>query len=43
MTVYEMAQKYYPVLWDLHKLQLLLEAHRLTQEQYDTLVGENND
>lgn len=33
MTVYEMAQKYYP------RLEALLAAGKLTQEEFDRLVG----
>ena len=43
MTVYEMAKKYYPLLWDKHRLQMLVDAGRLTQEQYDEIVGEDNE
>ena len=38
MTVYEMAQKYYPRLWDKSRLDALLAAGKLTQEEYDSLV-----
>lgn len=38
MTVYEMAQKYYPRLWDRERLEALLAAGRLTQEEFDKLV-----
>lgn len=40
MTVYEMAQKYYPRLWDRERLSALLAAGRLSQEEYDSLVTE---
>ncbi len=40
MTVYEMAQKYYPRLWDRERLEALLAAGRLSQEEYDSLVTE---
>lgn len=40
MTVYEMAQKYYPRLWDRERLEALLAAGKLTQEEYDSLVTE---
>lgn len=40
MTVYEMAQKYYPRLWDKSRLDALLAAGKLTQEEYDSLVTE---
>lgn len=38
MTVYELAQKYYPRLWDLERLEALLAAGRLSQEEFDQLV-----
>lgn len=38
MTVYEMAQKYYPRLWDRERLEALLAAGRLSQEEFDRLV-----
>ena len=39
MTVYEMAQKYYPRLWDKSRLEALLAAGKLTQAEFDQLVG----
>jgi hypothetical protein len=40
MSVYELAQKYYPRLWDRERLEALLAAGRLSQEEYDSLVTE---
>lgn len=40
MTVYEMARKYYPRLWDKSRLDALLAAGKLTQEEFDSLVTE---
>lgn len=39
MSVYELAQKYYPRLWDRDRLEALLAAGRLSQEEFDRLVG----
>ena len=39
MSVYELAQKYYPRLWDRERLEALLAAGRLSQEEFDKLVG----
>ena len=39
MTVYELAQKYYPRLWARERLEALLAAGRLTQAEFDQLVG----
>lgn len=38
MSVFEMAQKYYPRLWDINRLASLLMAGKLTQEEYDLLT-----
>lgn len=38
MSVYELAQKYYPRLWDRERLEALLAAGRLTHEEFDKLV-----
>ena len=38
MSVYELAKKYYPRLWDRERLEALLAAGKLTQEEYDSLV-----
>lgn len=39
MSVYELAQKYYPRLWDKSRLEALLAAGKLTQEEFDSLVA----
>jgi len=39
MTVYELAQKYYPRLWNKSRLDALLAAGKLTQKEYDSLVS----
>lgn len=39
MSVYELARKYYPRLWDRERLEALLAAGRLTQAEFDQLVG----
>lgn len=39
MSVYELAQKYYPRLWDRERLEALLAAGRLSQEEFDRLVA----
>ena len=37
MTVYEMAEKYYPRLWDDARLDTLVEAGKLTAEEADEI------
>lgn len=39
MTVFEMAKMYYPTLWDIKKLDVLLAADKLTKEEYDDIVN----
>lgn len=43
MTVYEMAERYYPRLWSRERLEALRAAGRLTQEEFRSLVGEETD
>ncbi len=38
MTVYEMAKKYYPRLWNKTRLEALLGTGRLTEEEYNELT-----
>lgn len=40
MSVYEMAKKYYPRLWDINRLKALVEAGKLTEAEYAEIVGE---
>ena len=40
MTPCELAKLYYPRLWPLERLDKLLELGRITQEEYDGIVGE---
>ena len=39
MSVYEMAKSYYPRLWDTARLEALVAAGRLTQEQMEEIVN----
>ena len=41
MTVLELAQKYYPVLWDDNRLRQLVEATppKLTTAEYQAVTG----
>lgn len=43
MTVYEMAEKYYPRLWGRERLEALKTAGKLSQEEYRSLVGEETE
>lgn len=40
MTVYELAKKYYPKLWDKNRLAALVAADKLTVEEYEEITGE---
>lgn len=39
MSVLEMAQKYYPRLWDKSRLETLVKAGRLTPEEMAEIVN----
>ena len=41
MTVYEMAQKYYPKLWGIDRLKALVEAEKLTRAEFEEITGES--
>ena len=41
MTVFEMAKKYYPKLWSLERLKALVEAKKLTVDEYKEITGES--
>lgn len=40
MSVYELARKYYPQLWDDARIDALVQAGRLTQEERERLRRE---
>ena len=40
MSVYEMAKAYYPRLWDKSRLEILVAAGRLPQEQLEEIINE---
>lgn len=39
MKVFEMAAAYYPRLWDKSRLEALVKAGRLTEEEFREIVG----
>ncbi len=39
LTVFEMAKKYYPRLWDINRIDALYEAGKLTEEEYNELTS----
>ena len=39
MTVLELAQKYYPVLWDIARIKTLTAAGKLSAEEYKSITG----
>ena len=41
MTVYGMAQKYYPRLWSIERIEALYKAGKLSEEEYTNLVDKN--
>ncbi len=43
MTVFEMANKYYPLLWSEKRIETLYKAGKLTEEEYKAIVGVKED
>ena len=43
MSVFEMAKKYYPRLWDRDRIERLAEAGKLTEEEAKEITGEDDD
>lgn len=41
MSVYEMAKKYYPRLWDNSRLEALVTAGKLAERERDQIVNKN--
>ena len=41
MSVYELARKYYPRLWDRARLEALVAAGRLSKEELEEIVSGN--
>lgn len=39
MTVYDLALKYYPRLWDKARIDALVEVGRLTREEAEEITG----
>lgn len=40
MSVFQLAQKYYPRLWDASRLTALVKAGRLTEAEMREITGE---
>lgn len=40
MSPFEMAKRYYPVLWSKDRLEALVRAKKLTPEEYKQITGE---
>ncbi len=43
MNVLEMAKKYYPRLWDRERIEALVRAGKLTEEEAKEVTGEDED
>lgn len=38
-TIFEMARRYFPRLWDASRIEALVAAGRLTREEADEIMG----
>lgn len=43
LTVFELAKRYYPRLWDKSRLEALVEAGRLSPEELLKIIGEKEE
>jgi len=43
MSVFEMAKVYYPRLWDKSRIEMLVQAGRLTEEEAAEIIAEKED
>lgn len=43
MTVFEMAQKYHPHLWSIERIEALYKADKLTEDEYNAIIKDNNE
>lgn len=41
-SVFTLAQRYYPRLWDESRLKTLVKAGQLTEEEYREIIGDGN-
>ena len=41
MNAFEMAQKYYPRLWDAERIKALYDAGKLTEKEYKSIINKN--
>lgn len=41
MTVFEMAKKYYPRLWNKERIEALYKAGKLTEEEYKSILDDS--
>ena len=42
-VVFDLAKKYYPKYWNKERLDILLAKKKLTQEEYDELIENNQN
>lgn len=40
LTVFELAKMYYPKLWNKSRIDALLKAGKITQDEYKEIIGE---
>lgn len=43
MSVYEMAIKYYPFLWSIDRLRMLVENKKLSAEEFEKITGKQDE
>lgn len=43
MTPYEKAQRYYPHLWNIDRINALLAAGKITEEEYKKIINREGE
>lgn len=42
MNAFELAKKYYPLLWDAKRIEALYKAGKLTEDEYNKIMNGNS-
>lgn len=43
MNAYELAKKYYPLLWDINRINALYKVDKLSEEEYNEIINETSE
>lgn len=43
MNAYELAKKYYPLLWNINRIETLYKANKLSEEEYNEIINKTSE